>query len=115
MPSRQALLRSLVCLGVEFFDLGDDGLHECLHGGLAMGTRGGAKKRFGPHLACAELDKPPVKRIIRVAGRCASVSARVGLAAQRFDADVHALVTGLLFAIGVLALSRPTEFLYFQF
>jgi D-alanyl-lipoteichoic acid acyltransferase DltB (MBOAT superfamily) len=27
----------------------------------------------------------------------------------------HALVTGLLFAIGVLALSRPTEFLYFQF
>lgn len=27
----------------------------------------------------------------------------------------HALAAGLLFAIGVLALSRPTEFLYFQF
>lgn len=27
----------------------------------------------------------------------------------------HALAVGLLFALGVLALSRPTEFLYFQF
>jgi alginate O-acetyltransferase complex protein AlgI len=27
----------------------------------------------------------------------------------------NAIATGLLFALGMLALSRPTEFLYFQF
>ncbi len=30
-------------------------------------------------------------------------------------APVHAVLVGLLFAAGILALSRPTEFLYFQF
>jgi hypothetical protein len=27
----------------------------------------------------------------------------------------HAAMAGFLFAVGILALSRPTEFLYFQF